>query len=266
VTVADTRVLVISGLDGDPRLLMGVAPRLLRGLRALPFDHSRDMADGGADGLAARALAVLDADAEGDVPAYVCGESFGGTIALALARRYPERVRGLILLSTFGWYPALATCASQAGMLLWRLLGDPLATHIFRLWRPVSVFGALGLGCPPAVRRLYLDRWALHLPSYRAKSALALTFDARPWLHEIACPALVMIGTRDPMVPTGAGRELVRRLPRARLHCLPGGHLVHTVRAEEAGALIARWRREVCGNTDELTPAEPAGMLALQRP
>ena len=260
------RVLVISGLDGDPRLLMGVAPRLFRGLRALAFDHSWDAAEGGAEGLAERALAVLDADAEGAAPAYVCGESFGGAVALALARRYPERVRGLILLSAFGWYPAAASCASQAGMLLWRLLGDRLAAPIFRAWRPVSVLGALGLGCPPDVRRLYLDRWALDLPSYRAKSALALTFDARPWLGEITCPALVTIGTRDPMVPTSAGRELARRLPHAGLHCLPGGHLVHVVRAEEAGALIARWRRETRGNDEGLTLGRPAGMLAVQRP
>ena len=144
------RVLVVPGLDGDPRLLMAVAPRLYPGLRALPFDHLRDPAEDGLEGLAARALRVLDADPAGNAPAYVSGESFGGTIALTLARRYPDRVRGLILFSTFGWYPGVGAYASRLGMACWRLLGDRLAAPIFDLWRPVGVPGALGRRPPPA--------------------------------------------------------------------------------------------------------------------
>ncbi len=238
------RVLVVPGLDGDPALLLAAAPRLFPRLRVLAFDHHRDTAAGGLEGLAKRALAVLDADREGSTPAYVCGESFGGTVALVLARQHPERVRGLILFSAFAWYPPAATYASRLGMRVWRLVGDRLAAQVFRLWRPFSVPGALGLRCPPAVARAYLARRRFHLPSYRAKSALALAFDARPWLGQIVCPAFILVGTWDPVVPTGAGRELARRLPNARLYCLPGGHLVHVVRADEVGVLLDRWMRE----------------------
>jgi pimeloyl-ACP methyl ester carboxylesterase len=235
------RVLLVSGLDGDPRLLMGAAPRLFPGLRALPFNHLRDPAEDGVEGLAERALAVLDADPEGDAPAYVCGESFGGTVALTLARRHPERVHGLILLSAFGWYPAAPTFTGRLGMAFWRLVGDRIVAQILRLWRPLSAPGALGLRCPPQIARAYLNRPALHLPGYRAKCAISLAFDARPWLGEIACPTFILVGTWDPIVPTSAGRDLARRIPDARLHCLPGSHLVHIIRADEAGALIARW-------------------------
>ncbi len=238
------RVLMISGLDGDPGLLAGAAPRLFPGWRALPFDHLRDPVEDGVEGLSERALAVLDADPAGGVPAYVCGESFGGTVALTLARRHPKRVRGLILLSAFGWYPAALTCAGRLGMACWRLVGDRVAAQIFRIWRPISAPGAIGFRCPPEIRRAYLRQPALHLPGYRAKCAIALAFDARPWLGEIACPTFILIGTRDPVVPTAAGRELARRIPEASLHCLPGGHLVHFIRAEEVGALIGRWARD----------------------
>jgi 3-oxoadipate enol-lactonase len=255
------RVLVVPGLDGNPRLLMAAAPRLLPGLRALPFDHLRDPAEDGLEGLATRALRVLDADPAGNAPAYVSGESFGGTVALTLARRYPDRVRGLILLSTFGWYPGVSAYASRLGMACWRLLGDRLVAPIFDLWRPVGVPGALGRRPPGALRRAYLARPRLHLPGYRAKSASALAFDARPWLGEIACPTLIVIGTRDPVVPTRAGRELARRLPNARLHCLPGGHLTHIVHAAEAGALIARWMADLdrgAGSAAGIRLAAPA--------
>src|SRR5205085_4873894 len=108
--------------------------------------------------------------------AYVSGESFGGTIALTLARRHPERVRGLILLSAFGWYPAASAYASRLGLAAWRLLGDLLAARVFALWRPVGAAGALGRRPPLALARAYRARPRLHLPGYRAKSAIALAF------------------------------------------------------------------------------------------
>jgi pimeloyl-ACP methyl ester carboxylesterase len=242
-TQAPPRLLVVPGLDGDPRLLLSVAPRLFRGTRALLFDHSRDRAEDGLEGLAERVIALLDADMEGEAPAYICGESFGGTVALTLAHRHPERVRGLILLSTFGRYPAASSRFGRLGLLLWRALGDRAACQLLRAWRPISVPGALGLNVRSSreVLRAYLARPELDLPAYRAKTELALRFDARPWLSEVTCPAFVLIGTWDPVVPTRAGRELARRMPRAELRCLPGGHLVHIARAAEAGGLIASW-------------------------
>ena len=73
-------------------------------MRVLAFDHRHDAVAGGVEGLAERALAVLDNDRDPDAPALVCGESFGATAALTLARCYPGRVRGLLLLSAFDWY------------------------------------------------------------------------------------------------------------------------------------------------------------------
>ena len=61
-------MLVIPGLDGDPGLVRAAAPRLFRDMRVLPFDHLLDPMAGGIEGLAERALAVLDADSEADTP------------------------------------------------------------------------------------------------------------------------------------------------------------------------------------------------------
>lgn len=238
---------MIPGLDGYPGLLLGSAPRLFPGLRALAFDHFRDAADGGVEGLADRALAILDADPEGAAPAYVCAESFGGTVALTLARRYPSRVRGLILLNAFGRYPAILAQPSRLGMAVWRVLGNGVAGHIIRLWRPISAVGSVGRHCPPDIKRAYLGQPAPPLPGYRAKCAISLTFDARSWLGEITGPTFILIGSFDTVVPNSAGRELARLMPNARLHRVPGGHLVYIVRADLAGALISGWRASECG-------------------
>jgi pimeloyl-ACP methyl ester carboxylesterase len=213
-------------------------------MRVLSFDHRLDPMAGGVEGLAERALAVLDADSEAETPAFVCGESFGGTAALTLARRYPARIRGLILLSAFGWYPTVFTRTRHLGLALWRVLGDQVAERILRLWRPLSVPGTLGLPCSFEVARAYLRRPAPHLPGYRAKCEVSLAFDARPWLDSITCPTFILIGTWDPVVPTSAGEELARRIPNARLHRLRGGHLAHVVRPAQAGNLISGWLAE----------------------
>jgi pimeloyl-ACP methyl ester carboxylesterase len=234
-------LLVIPGLDGDPGLLASAAPMLFQAFRPIWFDHRLDDVGDGVDGLAERALAMLDADDEGDRPAYVCGESFGSTVALKLAHRYPERVRGLILLSAFGWYPRLAAWSARFGLLLWRLLGDRLTRRILEMWRPIGAPGALGLGCPTDIRQAYLTQQVVHLPGYRGKCEIAIAFDARPWLGSITCPTFILVGTWDPVVPTRAGVDLAARIPNARLVRLPGSHLVHVRRAEQVGRILADW-------------------------
>jgi pimeloyl-ACP methyl ester carboxylesterase len=222
-------------------MVQAAAPRLFRGMRVLPFDHRLDGLAGGVDGLAERALTVLDSDPEADTPALVCGESFGGTAALTLAHRHPARVRGLILLSAFGWYPPAFGYGPRLPLGFWRVLGDRWARRLLSLWRPLSLPAALGWGCSSDVMRAYIRRPVLHLEGYRAKCEVALRFDARPWLHAIRCPTLILIGTWDPFVPTRAGHELAERMPNARLQQLAGGHLTHVARPGEAGELIANW-------------------------
>jgi len=239
--ITDERVLVIPGLDGDASMLNAVARLLFGGMRVVAFDHRFDVMDGGVDGLAARALAVLDADSGAQEPALVCGESFGGTVALTLAHHHPARVRGLILLSAFAWYPRTFARLPRLTLGVWRILRDGWARRLLHVWRPLTLPAALGWGGSPEVVRAYLHRPALDLAAYRAKWEMALRFDARPWLHAIRCPTVILIGTWDPFVPVRAGEELAQRLPDARLHRLPGGHLAHVAHPTAAGELIANW-------------------------
>lgn len=233
------RVLVIPGLDGHTGLWRSVAAHALPGLRPVWFDHASDRADGGLEGLAERALQALDADTDGETPAYVCGESFGGPIALTLARHYPTRVRGLLLISTFGWYPG--RLAGRIGLAAWRVLGDSVSQRVLRLSHPFTLPGALGVPFPRHVARAYLRRPLGDIRAYRAKCELALRFDARQWLHRIPHRALVLVGTRDPVVPGASGRALARYLPSASLHAVAGGHLVWCIRSGEVGALVDGW-------------------------
>jgi pimeloyl-ACP methyl ester carboxylesterase len=234
-------VLVIPGINGSAEPLLAAAPRLFPGLRVVPFDHRLDHADDGIEGLAERALALLDAQSEHAGPVFVCGESFGGPVALTLARRHPERVRGLILLSTFARYPGLHRHGGRAMLAVSRRLGDEPALRAISLARRLRAGRGLGHLNGDAIRWAYLTRPDGCAPAYRRKCEAVVHFDARPWLPLLTIPALVIAGRADRVVPLGAGRELARLIPGAQLHVLPAGHAIPLAHAEDAGRLIARW-------------------------
>jgi pimeloyl-ACP methyl ester carboxylesterase len=236
------RVLVIPGLNGHPGLLMRAAPQLFRGWKPVAFSHHVDLAEGGVEGLAQRALPLLGDD---DTPAFVCGESFGGTVALTLAHLYPERVKGLLLFSTFGWHPSSLARRGAGAMALWSFLGNRIGNRVYSAGRVASLPTQLGLMVPGDLVRSYISRPRAHVAAYRTKAELSLQFDARPWLASIECPTFIVTGTWDPVVPASAGRELARCIPNAVLRRLPGGHLVHLVHAERLGGLISDWARDL---------------------
>jgi pimeloyl-[acyl-carrier protein] methyl ester esterase len=252
------RVLVIPGLNGSASPLLAAAPLLLPEMRPVPFDHHLDLAEGGIDGLAARALRALDADAARDAPAFVLGESFGGPVALTLARRDPRRVRGLILLVTFARYPRLLCHGGRTVLAGSRLLGDVRSLAAIDVVRRLRVRRHAGTRLRADVARALVERPDSPPAAYRAKCRAAMTFDARPWLASIDRPALVVSGRWDPVVPAGAGRELARGLPRAAFHVLPGGHLLPLAHAAEIGAIVARWSREAAGTSGGAEWAGPA--------
>jgi aminoacrylate hydrolase len=236
------RVLIVPGLNGHPEFLLRTAPRLFPGWQAVGFDHRFDLAEDGVEGLARRALAVLEAS--GEAPAIVCGESFGGTVALTLARRWPERVRGLILFSAFGWYPSGVARRASPMLPVWSFLGRRLNQPAFRATtRLVALPGQLGLRFTREIFQEYIYRAPAHAPAYRRKLELALEFDARPWLATLDMPTFVLVGSWDPIVPTSAGRLLARSIPGAELHQLPGGHLVHAVRPTRVAELLSAWAK-----------------------
>jgi pimeloyl-ACP methyl ester carboxylesterase len=203
----------------------------------MAFDHHADAASDGVEGLARRALRQLP-EAE---RVFVCGESFGGTVALTMAHLAPERVSGLILFSTFGWHPSNLARHGVGALALWSFLGGRVHTSVYRAGRMASLPTQLGFQFSRELLRRYLERPRAHIVAYRNKAELSLRFDARPWLNTLEMPAFVLTGTWDPVVPASAGRELARRLPHAALHTLRGGHLVHLVHSELVGGLIAHW-------------------------
>src|SRR5438067_2030474 len=111
-------LLVIPGLAGSCAGLLTAAEEIFPSFIRIPFNHQTGLPVPSFEEYAELARAALPADQ----PAYVCGESFGGPIALTLARRYPERVLGLVLLSTFAHLPRAGSTHARLLLPIWSAL------------------------------------------------------------------------------------------------------------------------------------------------
>jgi pimeloyl-ACP methyl ester carboxylesterase len=200
-----------------------------------------DLAEDGVAGLSERAWQQVE-NISAREPLYVAGESFGGPIALELARAHRDRVAGLILISTFARFPAVETWPRLAGLRLWQRLGDPLVEELLFRVRCLEWPFALGLRPPLRTLRAFLAQPRSHAPAYRQKGILALSYDAEPWLAELDIPVLVLVPRWDLAVPPAAGLALAAALPRATLLRTPGGHLSHLVHLELVGRTVSSWR------------------------
>jgi poly(3-hydroxyalkanoate) depolymerase len=152
----------------------------------------------------------------------VLGYSFGGGLAQELAHRAPARVRRLVLCATA---PGLGGSPPRPKAAL--MLATPARYYHPRL---LELSVAHIAGGRTARERGVLARDAgrrlLHPPSplgYAYQLYAVAGWSSLPWLHTVANRTLVVAGDDDPSVPLRNGRMLAARLPRARLHVVPGG-------------------------------------------
>jgi len=171
-------------------------------------------------------------------PIVLAGLSMGGYVALAFWRRHAGRLRGLVLCDTRAEAdtPEAAAArrrtaerAAREGTaflcddMLPRLLAAPAREH-----SPEVV---------ALVRRMILEA----PPRGVAAAALGMGMrsDATPWLPEIACPALLLVGGDDAITPPESMRAMARSMPHARLVEIPGaGHLAPLERPAEVNAAL----------------------------
>lgn len=156
----------------------------------------------------------------------IAGWSMGGQLALVWARRHPQQVARLVLISAtprfistpdwpYGMAPEIfaefsASLTRDATATLRRFLllqaqGDAQSRTVAR-----QLEAALALQAEPGGSVLMETlRWLQ-------------TTDLRAALPEIAQPALVIHGDRDRIAPPAAGEYLAAHLPHARLALLAG--------------------------------------------
>ena len=229
-------LIYVAGLDGTGELFFKQAQRLAPTHRIVTYrsrDHGRFTYEDLTDDLAG---IIRDL---GEQQATVIGESFGGTVALSFALRYPQMVERLVVVNSFPRFGKRFTIK----------LGGMLASGLpFRLLWPVrraaSILGLLVDGVASEDRRFF---WrAIRTVSgeaYLRRLQLIEEFDVEHRLSEIQTPTLFIAGDRDLLIPSvKEAHAMTRRMPNASVRVIKGGGhaclLGSRVRLDE---LLAGW-------------------------
>ena len=154
------------------------------------------------------------------------GWSLGGLVAMELARRLPQRVERLVLLSTtprflngpkwpcgvapdvletFGTGLAADYRKTVRDFLTLQVRGDSHATELLR-----------------TLRRRVFAHGEPDAPALAQCLEILASSDLRPGLAQIPQATLVMVGEHDRLCPAEASRRLATALPRAELSVIAG--------------------------------------------
>lgn len=161
-------------------------------------------------------------------PSFVlAGFSLGGLIAQWFALTFPEKVRGVILIST-GMRVRIAPEFLQ------------LVKQDFPAAAKASCDSAYTAAALP---ELYQQGLSMLLGNgaeiYYTDIMMCDRFDSSAWLHRLACPALVVCGDRDPITPPELSRAMAGRLPRAELSIVRNAaHMVMQEQPEQFYHLV----------------------------
>jgi pimeloyl-ACP methyl ester carboxylesterase len=215
----------LPGMDGTGQLLRtqtaGLEARFDVRCLAIPPDDLTSW-----DELSKKVVALVEAECVNrppDQPVYLCGESFGGCLALKVAIQCPRLFSRIVLINS----------ASSFHRRPWMLWGG----EIIR-WFPDFIFEFSAVGLLPylsALERIMpADRQALldamrTVPkvtsAWRISLLKSFELDALP-LHRITQPVLVIASGRDRLLPSATDAEhLLSLLPNSKLFMLPNsGH------------------------------------------
>jgi pimeloyl-ACP methyl ester carboxylesterase len=169
--------------------------------------------------------------------ATVLGHSWGSSVAMALALKYPEFVGALILASGYFYPTARADAAILSGPSL-PVIGDVLSHTISpilaRLMRPLFMRQIFGPAPVPRKFDRFPKEMALRpcqIHASAAECALMVpdAFASQKHYAKLKIPVVIVAGEEDRLINinTQSGR-LHRDITQSTLHRIPGvGHMVH---------------------------------------
>lgn len=156
-------------------------------------------------------------------PAHVLGHSFGGTLALELARRHPAAVATLVLVGGYaGWKGSLHVDEVEHRLSFALEVADRLPGG----FEPESMPGLFSEKMSPEAATMLRAIMADCRPvATRAMAHALAEADLRDALPSIRVPTLLVYGDADERSSLTVAGDLTRRIPGSRLVVLPGlGH------------------------------------------
>lgn len=169
--------------------------------------------------------------------AIVLGHSWGASVAVALALKYPKLVQGLVLASGY-YYPTLRpdvfALSAPAVPLVGDVLGHTLSPIVSRMMWPLLMAKIFGPRSVPKKFAGFPKEMALRPSQIRAsaaESALMIpdAFQFRDDYADLKMPVAIVAGEEDRLVDIDAqSKRLHDDVPQSKFHRVPGtGHMIH---------------------------------------
>jgi 3-oxoadipate enol-lactonase len=176
--------------------------------------------------------------------AVVCGLSMGGYVALALARRRPKLLTGLILADTKA---GVDDSQAKAGrMKSIAVVSEKGTAALFEGMAPKVLSEHTHATKPDVVARVKAIA-AKQSPAGVAAALAALRDrpDGNPGLKAITVPTLVLIGENDAITPPLAAANLAAQISGSTLVYIPGaGHLSNLENPDAFNAAVREFLGE----------------------
>lgn len=170
----------------------------------------------------------------------LAGLSLGGYVAFEILRQAPDRVDRLALLDTNARADRPEQVA-QRRMLIG--LGRTLGVRTVQAAVLPFLIHKRRLGDRALVDRVLAMAEAVGRPAFeRQQEAIIARPDNRPFLKEIRCPTLVIVGADDTMTPPKVAEEMHTGIPGSRLEVIDDcGHLSTMEQPEKVNAALESW-------------------------
>lgn len=212
-------LVYIPGLDGTGELFFKQKPYLVGSYRVVSI-HLCDRGKFTYDDLTGDVAAVIKE--LGEERAIILGESFGGTVALSFALRYPGLIERLIIVNSFPRFRdrlRIRLAALLAPIVPFR------ATWLLRA--AASTLGLYVDGVKGEDRRRFFKAIrTVTQEAYARRLQLIADLDIEDRLSQICVPTLFVAGDKDLLVPSvSEANRMARRMPNAEVRVVKGaGH------------------------------------------
>lgn len=246
--LADTRLLLAPDLLG-----FGASPRPVSGYG--PEEHGYALIN---------SLRMMNVSGK----VLLVGHSLGALLAIWMAARYPDQVRGVVAfapplyrdpkrarqqIAQLGWLGRLAGPDKWAARLACQNLCQArprLAARLYSMIRP-DLPGAL-------VEDSTRHSWVSYSETLRR---VILSAEGANWLASAGSPVLLVAGTEDKYLDLQFLRSLVDQLPHVRLELWAGlGHDLPLSQPERCLSAIERWNDQAVSGDETLKIARSAAL------
>ena len=194
--------------------------------------------------------------------AIVLGHSWGASVAVALALKFPGMVRGLVLASGY-YYPTLrpdvVALSAPALPVVGDILGQTLAPLVSRLIWPLMMAKIFGPKSRPAKFEQFPKEMALRPSQIRAsaaESALMIpdAFNFKDRYAELKMPVVIIAGEEDQLINIDKqSARLHAEVSQSKFHRVAGnGHMIQQTATNQLMAAI----KELATASTEISAAK----------